>query len=71
MLHINAYMLGIAAVLSIEQEGIEFSVSYFSKKLTSAERSYNASEMEYLAVSGKGCGSLHHPPTTTKIYSDD
>ncbi len=43
-------MLGVGAVLSVEREGEEFPVAYFSKILTAAERNYSASEMECLAV---------------------
>ena len=50
VLHTDASMLGVGAVLSVEREGEEFPVAYFSKILTAAERNYSASEMECLAV---------------------
>ena len=43
-------MLGIGAVLSVEREGKELPLAYFSKRLTTAESNYSASEMECLEV---------------------
>ena len=39
-------MLGIGAVLSVEREGKEFPLAYFSKRLTAAKRNYSGSEMK-------------------------
>ena len=50
VLHTDASMLGVGAVLSVERKGEEFSVAYLTKILTAAERNYSASEMECLAV---------------------
>ena len=50
VLHTDASMLGVRAVLSVECEGEEFPVAYLSKILKAAERNYSASEMECLAV---------------------
>ncbi len=50
ILHTDASMLGLGAVLSVERKGEELPVAYFSKRLTAAEKNYIASELEYLAV---------------------
>ena len=50
ILHTDASMLGLGAVLSVERKGEELPVAYFSKRLTAAEKNYSASELEYLAV---------------------
>ena len=49
-LHTDASMLGLGAVLSVERKGEEPPVTYFSKRLTAAEKNYNASELECLVV---------------------
>ena len=50
ILHTDASMLGLGAVLSVERKGEELPVAYFSKHLTAAEKNYSASELECLAV---------------------
>ena len=50
ILHTDASMLGLGAVLSVERKGEELPVAYFSKRLTAAEKNYSASELECLAV---------------------
>ncbi len=50
ILHTDASMLGLGAVLSVERKGEELPVAYFSKRLTAAEKNYSASELEYIAV---------------------
>ena len=64
-------MLGLGAVLSVERKGEELPVTYFSKRLTAAEKNYSASELECLAVikavdtmppTGAGIHGHHRPP---------
>ena len=50
ILHTEASMLGLGAVLSVEREGEELPVAYFSKRLTATEKNYDASELECLTV---------------------
>ena len=42
ILHTDASMLGLGAVLSVERKGEELPVAYFSKHLTAAEKNYSA-----------------------------
>ena len=42
VLHTDASMLGVGALLSVEREGEEFPVAYLSKILTAAERKWSA-----------------------------
>ena len=50
ILHTDASVLGIGAVLSVKRVGEEQPVAYFSKRTTSDERNYTISELECLAV---------------------
>ena len=50
ILHTDASVLRIGAVLSVKRVGEEQPVAYFSKRTTSAERNYTISELECLAV---------------------
>ncbi len=45
ILHTDALMLGLGAVLSVERKG-----HLFFQALTAAEKNYSASELEYIAV---------------------
>ena len=50
MVQTDASYSGVGAVLSTTREGQERPIAYFSKRLSSAERNYAASEIECLAV---------------------
>ena len=49
-LQTDAPGLGIGAVLSVNRDGKDQPVAYYSRKLTAPERNYSASELEGLAV---------------------
>ena len=44
--------MGLGAVLSVQREGEELPVAFYSRKLQPRERKYSASELEGLAVGG-------------------
>ena len=50
VLYTDASGLGIGAVLSVERDGEEIPVGYFSKKLSPLEQKYSVTELECLAV---------------------
>ena len=50
VLYTGASGLGIGAVLSVERDGEEIPVGYFSKKLSPSEQKYSVTELECLAV---------------------
>ena len=50
VLQTDASGYGIGAVLSVMRDGEELPIGYFSRKLSSPERRYAATELECLAV---------------------
>ena len=56
VLQMDASQVGLGAVLSVQRDGEELPVTFYSRKLQPRERRYSATELEGLAV----VASVHH-----------